>query len=249
MMKNNSETENLKEMDLYTHLTELRIRLIRCIIYIFAGMIITYILKDHILDILLYPIISINPNIREHLVMISPTEGFLTFIRLSVYSSLLFVIPLILFELWLFIKPALYRKEQKTSSIFFFISLFLFYLGFFLAYILVIPYGFQFLMGFGGDTMVPMLSIREFVIFNFRVLLSFGLIFETPLILFILYLLGIIDSKKLSRFRRYIIIFIFLLSAMITPPDPITQILLAFPLILLYEISIIAIRIGERKNA
>lgn len=240
--------DSLAEMDLLAHLNELRTRLIRSIIYIILGMTAAYIFKQKILDLVLYPIMRLNPDISRHLVFISPTEGFLTFIRLSAYASLIFTAPLILWEFWLFAKPALYRKEQKTSFRFFMISLLLFYFGLFLAYILVIPYGFSFLMGFAGEQMVPMISIREFVIFVFKVLIIFGAIFETPLILFLLSLFGIINSGMLSRLRRYVIILIFIISALITPPDPITQILLAIPLVVLYEISIIVIKIGEKKN-
>lgn len=242
----NDQDNGLQEMDLLGHLTELRARLIRCIAYLILGFILTYIYKDSILDIVLIPILKINPDIREYLVFLAPAEGFLTFIRLAVYSSLLIVVPAILYELWLFIKPGLYKREQRASSFFFVISLGLFYLGLGLAYVLVVPYGFNFLMGFGSGTMVPMISIKEFVIFVFRVLIMFGIIFQTPLILFLMSLFGIVNSKILSKYRRYIIIVIFIISAAITPPDPVTQVLLALPLVLLYEISIIVIKIREK---
>ncbi len=243
-----SESESLSEMDLLSHLNELRSRLIRCIIYLFAGMLASYVFKERVLDIVIYPILKLNPGIRENLVFISPAEGFLAFIRLSVYSGLLIVMPLVFYELWQFVKPGLYKRERNISFSFFMISLLLFYAGLMIAYLLVIPYGFNFLLGFAGDQMTPMISIREFVIFIFKVLILFGIIFETPLVLFIMSLFGIINSKMLSKFRRYIIILIFIAAAMLTPPDPVTQILLAIPLVILYEISIIVIKIGEKKN-
>lgn len=248
MTNQKTPPESLPEMGLVDHLVELRRRLIRIIIIVVAGSVLAYVLREHILAIIITPIKQYYPNITDILVFITPSEAFLTFLKISVYSGIIITAPLLINEVWQFVKPALYKREKILTGRFLAVSTLLFYLGILVAYYLILPFGFRFLLGFSGPYLKPMLSIRESAVFIFRILVVFGLVFELPIILFVMSLLGIVTSARLKKARRYIIVVVFLVAAFLTPPDPLTQIMLALPLILLYEISIQVIALKEKTR-
>ncbi len=226
--------KNEKVMPFLDHLEELRQRLLKCILAVFSLSIISYIFSKQIMAILLRPF----PR-DEKLIFLSPQEGFMIYITLSLFAGLILSLPVIFYQLWKFIRPGLYEKERKyTIRIVFFSTLF-FMLGALFCYFIVIPYGLNFLLSFAGDQLTPTIQIKEYLKFITLLILVFGIVFELPLLSFFLTKLGLITPQFLRTKRRYGIVAIFIAAAVLTPTtDIISQLLLAVPLMVLYEISI-----------
>lgn len=186
--------------------------------------------------------------IEEKLVFISPTEAFFVNLKISIYTALAVSVPVIVYQGWAFISPGLLPGE-KTKSLRLVIASTLFFIaGASFCYFLVLPMGLKFLIGYGGDLIIPMLSIGAFISFCLKLLLVFGVIFQLPLIVIFLHSMGLVTLEALKGFRGYLVVSSFIISAVITPPDVFTQILLALPLMILYEASLIFIKIFKKKK-
>jgi sec-independent protein translocase protein TatC len=147
------------------------------------------------------------------------------------------------------VSPGLYESEKKSVAPFVAFSTIFFVGGSLFAYYIVFPFGFKFFVGFGNDFIRPMLSLKEYLSFSMKLLIAFGVIFELPIFMFFLARIGIVNSQTLTKKRKYAILLVFVTAALFTPPDVVTQILMAVPLMLLYEISIWVVRAGEKKRA
>ena len=169
-------------------------------------------------------------------------EQFITAVKVSFFASLLASLPMIFYQLWAFIAPGLYDHERKLVVPFVVFASFFFLLGASFAYYVVFPYGFTYLVNFGSGTINAMISIGEYLNFFMKLLVGFGVAFELPVVTFFLAKLGLIDDDTLKGFFKYAIIIIFVLSAILTPPDIVTQFLMAIPLVLLYGLSIVIVR-------
>jgi sec-independent protein translocase protein TatC len=169
-------------------------------------------------------------------------------LKVSLVAGIFFTAPVILFEVWAFIAPGLYSHEKKYVVPFVFFSSILFLLGTLFGYYIVCPYGFKFLLGFAGYNIQPMLAIKEYFSFSTKLLLAFGFVFELPLFIVFLSKAGIVSPQTLSRQRKYAILLIFVIAAILTPPDVATQIMMAGPLIGLFEIGIIMAKIFRKKE-
>jgi sec-independent protein translocase protein TatC len=169
--------------------------------------------------------------------------------KISFYGSLFLTSPYILYQLWKFISPGLYKSEKKYMIPFVISSTILFICGILFGYYLALPPAFSFFVEFSSDFLKPMFSLREYLSLSLKLLLAFGVSFELPVVIFFLARIGVVSSKMLSRNRRYAILIIFIAAAILTPsPDALTQIIMAIPLMGLYEIGIIVAKLAEKKR-
>lgn len=235
----------MKEQNLTEHLSDLRSFFIRSAIILSLGFLACWFYVDELFEFVRMPIVGFLPN--KSLVFISPTEKFLSYIKVTFLSSVFFSIPFLLYQLWVFIAPALYKKEKKFMLAFLFIGNFLFVLGVGFVYFVVFPNAFEFLLNFGSSTDQAMISIAEYLSFFFIMFLVFGLAFEMPLVFSILAIMGLVSSKFLKSSRRYAIVILAVASAILTPPDIFSMVFMLLPLLCLYEVSIFFVNVLEKK--
>lgn len=230
------------------HLEELRRRLIICFAAIGVGFVISYIFSRRVFEILMMPLLSAMPP-EEKLIYTGLPEAFFTYLKVAFLAGILLAIPVITYQLWMFIAPGLYDKEKRFVLPIVFLSSIFFVGGALFGYFVVFPFGFKFFMGFASDYVRPLPSMKEYLGFSAKLLFAFGIVFELPLFITFLAKLGIVDVPFLKANRKYAILLFFVFAAILTPPDVITQILMAGPLILLYEVSIIGARVFGKKAA
>lgn len=231
--------QNEKKMPFTGHLAELRTRLIWIFTSLGVGFAMVYPLSERLLIFLQKPL-------GEKLIMISPTESFMVYLKLSFFGALILSIPMVLYQLWAFIAPGLYPSEKRYALPFVIFTTLCFALGAIFAYLLVLPIGLKFLLKFGGDLITPMISVANYVSFVGIMLLAFGFVFEFPIVIVFLTKLGLITPAFLRKNRKYALLGLFVIAAILTPPDVFSQILMAGPLWLLYEISILISTFFER---
>ncbi|NIS61591.1 MAG: twin-arginine translocase subunit TatC [Proteobacteria bacterium] len=235
------------KMSFTAHLEELRRRLVTCLIAVGIGFIGSYFFKEDLFQILVRPLLRAMGE-KGTLIFTGVPEPFFVYLKVSLVAGIFFTAPVILFEVWAFIAPGLYSHEKKYVVPFVFFSSILFVLGTLFGYYIVCPYGFKFLLGFAGYNIEPMLAIKEYFSFSTKLLLAFGFVFELPLFIVFLSKAGIVSPQTLSRQRKYAILLIFVVAAILTPPDVATQIMMAGPLIGLFEIGIIMAKIFRKKE-
>jgi sec-independent protein translocase protein TatC len=175
----------------------------------------------------------------EQLIFYAPAEAFMARVKISLVLGLLIAYPFILFRVWSFVSPALFTKERKKVWPFIAAASVLFYVGVTFAYLILIPIALGFLIGFGTDHLTPMISVTAYFAFVARLCLVFGVVFQLPVIVFVLSMIGVVTPKFLLRQWRYAILIIFAGSAVLTPPDPVSQVLMALPIVLLYISSVL----------
>jgi sec-independent protein translocase protein TatC len=237
-----------KKLPLTSHLQELRKRLILSFIAVGIGFILCYTFADSIFNILAAPLMKMMPK-GGSLIFISVAEAFFTYMKVAFIAGIILTSPFILYQIWAFVAPGLYQKEKKYVVPFVLGGSFFFALGVFFGYFVAIPVGFKFLLGYATDFIKPMPSMKEYLSFSIKFLLAFGLVFEFPVVLVLLAKIGIIDAKMLARQRKYAILLIFIFAAAVTPsPDLISQVLMALPLMGLYELSILLSKIFGKKS-
>jgi len=237
------------KLPLTAHLKELRKRLILCFLAIGGGFILCYAFADSIFNILALPLMKVMPA-GGSLIFTSVAEAFFTYMKVAFIASVILVSPFVLYQIWAFVAPGLYQKEKRYVVPFVLGGSLFFAVGVLFAYFVAIPVGFKFLLGYATDFIKPLPSMKEYLSFSIKFLLAFGLVFEFPVVLVLLARIGVIDAKMLARQRKYAYLVIFILAAIITPPDFISQVLMALPLIGLYELSILLSKIfGKKKEA
>lgn len=243
------QTGELKEMTLMDHLGELRDRLVRCVVGAMVGFLACYAFRKELFNIQMKPLLDVLPP-DSHLIYTSLPEAFFTYVKVAFVAGLFLVSPYIFYQIWQFISPGLYDQERKYIIPISFLSALFFVSGALFGYYIVFPFGFEFFMGYADDLIKPMPSLREYFSFSLKLLFAFGVIFELPLFIFFLARLGLVTGPALRKFRKYAILVAFIVAAILTPPDGITQILMAGPLIILYEISIyVALAFGKKRPA
>jgi sec-independent protein translocase protein TatC len=236
-----------KKLPLTAHLQELRKRLILSFIAIGAAFILCYAFADSIFNILAAPLIKVMPA-GGSLIFIGLAEAFFTYMKVAFIAAVILVSPFVLYQIWAFVAPGLYQKEKRYVIPFVLGGSLFFAMGVLFAYFVAIPIGFKFLLGYATDFIKPMPSMKEYLTFSIKFLLAFGLVFEFPVVLVLLARIGVVDAKMLARQRKYAILLIFIFAAVITPPDFISQVLMALPLIGLYELSILLCKIVGKKK-
>jgi sec-independent protein translocase protein TatC len=229
------------------HLEELRKRLITCFIAVGIGFVISYGFKEKLFHILTRPLISVMPT-GDKIIFTGLPEAFFTYLKVAFLSGIMLVAPVILYQFWMFVAPGLYNKEKRLLVPIVFLSSFFFLGGSLFGYFLVFPWGFKFFLGFASETIKPLPSMREYLSFSAKLLLAFGLVFELPLVITFLARLGLVSVEFLKKNRKYALLLFFVGAAILTPPDVVTQIMMAFPLMALYEVSIIGARIFGKKK-
>jgi len=229
------------------HLEELRKRLIICCAAVGIGFLVCYGFKDKIFEFVAIPLIASLPEDNSWMIFTGVTEAFFTYLKVSFLAGIFLSLPVIFYQLWAFISPGLYSKERMVIFPFVVFSTLFFVTGAAFGYFVVFPFGFQFLLGFATDTIRPFPSLKEYLSFATKLLLAFGLVFELPLITYFLAKTGMITHRTLAKNRRYFIVLAFVGSAMLTPPDVVTQLLMAGPLLILFEISVMVARVFGRQ--
>ncbi len=240
-------TEEENKIPFTEHLGELRDRLIRCFIAVGLGFVIAYYFKEKLFAVLTAPLISAMGQ-GSKMIFTGLPEAFFTYLKVSLLAGLILALPVLFYEFWMFISPGLYRKERKFLIPVVLLSIIFFAIGASFGYFVVFPFGFKFFLGFSTESIKAMPSMKEYLGFASKMLLAFGLVFELPLVITFLSRMGIVSVDFLRKNRKYAILIIFTASAILTPPDVATQIMMAGPLMILFEISIIGARIFQKKK-
>ena len=238
------------------HFTELRSRLVKSIIYLFIFFIICYFFAENIYRFLVEPYADAvrGDDLNRRLIFTALHETFITYLKVAFFTSLFVTSPIILTQIWKFIAPGLYKNEKKALLPYLVATPTLFLMGGLLVYYLVMPLAIKFFLSFetvGEINSLPIqleAKVNEYLSLIMRLIFAFGISFQLPVLLSLLARVGFIDSEYLKKRRKYVIVIIFAVAAILTPPDPITQIGLGIPLLILYELSILSVKIIEKKR-
>jgi sec-independent protein translocase protein TatC len=239
--------ESDTEQSLIGHLVELRSRLLRAVLAVLAIFIVLLPFANRIYTLLSEPLRAKLPA-GTQMVAIDVASPFLTPIKLALFTALILAMPVVLYQLWAFVAPGLYRHEQKLARPLLASAVLLFYIGCAFAYFLVLPAVFGFLTGVAPEGVAMMTDISRYLDFVLVLFLAFGFSFEVPVAVVILVLLGWVSVAQLSESRGYVIVGAFVVAAVITPPDVISQLMLAIPMCLLYEIGLLVARSITRQR-
>ena len=244
------------EMTLFEHLAELRNRLFKSALAIVGGLIVGFVFREPVLTILRQPYCDLPAKLRDglntgecQLIVLRVMDSFVISIKAAAIVAVVLAAPIVCYQIWRFITPGLRPVERKYAIPFLIVTQLLFAGGAVFSYLLI-PRALEFLLGFAGEGITPVLSANEYLTFILRSMMAFGIAFEFPVVLIILSLMGVIESTGMRKYRRPALFGTFAAAAVITPTqDPLTMSMMAAPLILFYETSIIAARIIERRRA
>lgn len=252
---NTTDSIDLSRAPLLSHLIELRRRLLLCLFAFSIAFVGCYFVVEHIYQFLMQPLVkALGDESGRRMIYTGLHEAFVTYLKLSFFAALFITMPLILIQLWRFIAPGLYQREKNSVSILFAMTPVLFFAGAALAYYVVFPMAWGFFISFESAPAAGALPVQlearvsEYLGLVIQLILAFGLSFELPVILLLLAQLGVINAATLVRGRRYAIVGIYAVAAIITPPDLISQIALGTPILLLYEATLIIIRMQEKRR-
>ena len=249
-------SKNDKETGFISHLTELRSRLINSMIFLFAFFVICYFFAEYIYGFLVDPYAQAvrEDDSGRRLIFTALQETFLTYLKVAFFASFFVTSPFILIQIWKFIAPGLYDHEKSALVPYLIITPILFFLGGALVYYLVMPLAIKFFLSFESSGIITNLPIQleakvsEYLSLIMKLIFAFGLSFQLPVVLSLLARIGVVDSDFLKTRRKYVVVIIFTAAAILTPPDPITQLGLAIPLLILYELSILSVSLIEKKS-
>jgi sec-independent protein translocase protein TatC len=247
-----SEPENEVKLSFMDHLRELRIRLGRALIGVVVGMALMGAFVERIFHWLMQPVLDSLPEHQRALHYTSYVEPFMVYLKVALYGGIFVAMPWMLWQLWLFVAPGLYKREKRVVVPFLFFGTLLFYTGAAFCYFLIMPAAFPALAAIASDTsLAPVLTMSAQLSLVLAMLLGFGVVFEVPVVLAFLSMVGLVDWKTLSKYRRYAIIGNVVAAALITPTgDPMNLALMAVPMVVFYEIGIVLARIlGKRPAA
>ena len=248
--------EKNKETSFVEHLTELRSRLVKSIIYLFIFFIVCYYFSENIYSFLVAPYADAvkNDDISRRMIFTALHETFITYLKVAFFAAMFIASPIFLTQIWKFVAPGLYKNERKALLPYLIATPTLFLLGGMLVYYLIMPLAIKFFLSFETPAQINSLPIQleakvnEYLSLIMRLIFAFGISFQLPVLLSLLARVGFIDSKYLKKRRKYVIVIIFAVAAVLTPPDPITQIGLGIPLLILYELSILSVSLIEKKK-
>ena len=249
-------TERDKELSLVQHLTELRDRLMVAAIAVLITTVFAFVFAVQIIQFLLLPVnCQFIPQFvceatRIKLASFSPTENFTTFMRVSLFTGIALAMPVILYEIYAYIDPALYPKERRFVRLMGLPVLGLFVFGMAFCYFLLLPNAIKFLINFGGDVIENQLRAADYISFVTTFILGVGIVFEMPMIIYTVVRVGLVQRAWLAKQRRYVFLLVFVVGAIITPtPDPFNQTLVAIPMYLLFELGLLLARLVPKPQA
>lgn len=235
-----------KEFTVLEHLEELRRRIIVSLIFIILAAIGAFPFASRILAILKAP----SSGLIDKLVFFSPPEAFSVYIKIAFFAGLVISMPVILYQVWAFISPAITPKIRKNCLLFLISSLGAFVSGILFGFFILVPAALKFLLGFAAGTLEPLISASSYISFVLGLVLASGFVFEMPVLSFILSRIGIIDHRLLRRAWKYAAVSIFIIAAIVTPtPDIFNMTILAIPMLFLYELSIWVSRFSGKRIA
>jgi len=245
-----------KKSSFVEHLTELRSRLVRSVIYLFLFFILCYFFSENIYNFLVKPYAEAvkDDGLNRRMIFTALHETFITYLKVAFFAAMFASSPIILIQIWKFVAPGLYKNERKALLPYMIATPALFLLGGMLVYYLIMPLAIKFFLTFETTAQLNNLPIQleakvnEYLSLIMRLIFAFGISFQLPVLLSLLARVGFIDSKYLKERRKYVIVIIFAVAALLTPPDPITQIGLGIPLLILYELSILSVSVIEKKK-
>ena len=254
-----TNTPEAKTMTFWEHLAELRGRLIKTALAFVVGSIVAWVFRERLLVWVTAPFAQawteagLKGDPQLHFA--APAALFVAYIKLAMIAGFTLALPFVLYQIWAFVAPGLYSHEKRYALPFVLSSTALFTTGAYFCFRVVFPNAFRYLLSFGGEVaatrfaITPTVMIEEYITFSVRMLVAFGVVFELPVLVFFLSVAGIVTYRDLLRFARYFIVIAFIVGAVITPPDPLSQLLLAIPLIGLYGVSVlIAFVVGRRRT-
>jgi sec-independent protein translocase protein TatC len=236
----------LGKMSFMEHLGELRTRIVWALGSTAVGLVIAFFVTDPAMRFISRPLLKLNTE----LVFTSPTEAFWTWMKVAMVLAVFISMPAILYQVWKFVSPGLHAHEKKYAAPFIIVGSLLFLIGGAFAMLVIIPYASNFLVTFGQEKgWKPMITVASYTDFVIKFALAFGLVFELPVVITVLALIGVVTPQFLSKNRKYAILINFILAAVLTPtPDMINQALMAGPLCILYEVGILCARLAVRKR-
>ena len=248
--------KKIKQSSFVEHLTELRSRLVKSIVYLFIFFIVCYFFAENIYSFLLAPYAEAvkDDEVNRRMIFTALHETFITYLKVAFFAAIFITSPIILTQIWKFVAPGLYKNEKRALLPYLIATPTLFLLGGMLVYYLIMPLAIKFFLSFETTAQFTNLPIQleakvnEYLSLIMRLIFAFGISFQLPVLLSLLARVGFIDSQYLKKRRKYVIIIIFSVAAILTPPDPITQIGLGIPLLILYELSILSVYIIEKKK-
>ncbi|HEX3896228.1 MAG TPA: twin-arginine translocase subunit TatC [Rudaea sp.] len=242
-----TESDEGQEQTFISHLVELRSRLLKAIAGVLLILICLLPFSDRLYAFIAQPLLQRLPQ-GSQMVAIEVASPFMTPVKLAFIVALFLAMPIILYQLWRFVAPGLYRHEKKLAVPLLASSVVMFYLGCASAYYVVLPKVFAFLLSVTPTGVAMMTDIGHYLDFVLTMFFAFGLCFEVPVVVFLLALLGWVNTAQLSKQRPYVILGAFVLAAVVAPPDVLSMLMLAIPMCLLYELGVIAVRIFLRRN-
>jgi sec-independent protein translocase protein TatC len=245
-----AEPEGEVKASFWEHLTELRTRLVRALLGALVGMALVGSFSEQIYRALMTPVLAALPPEQRALHYTSSLEPFFVYFKVAAYGGVFVAAPVVLYQLWQFIAPGLYKREKRVVIPFLFFGTLLFYAGAAFCWKLVMPYAFPAMFAIAGADMRPILTMTEQLSLVLAMLLGFAIVFEVPVVIAFLSMIGLVQAKTLAKYRRHAVIVNVMVAALITPTaDPLNLALMAIPMVLFYEVGILLARILGKKAA